>query len=136
MATVTTAGESESDSDDSDSDTDSKSNVDDFDNNVAAVTGDTPSTFDDEPPEPEDEDDDVVKEEDEVEAIPNALHQSIRAQPARAAKQGVTYSTINVKQHPVHDDCDPRVVGKCIHTMNHSFVQTYSLKAGLSKFKD
>ena len=127
VATVTTAGESESDSeDDSDSDTNSDSDDDELDDDIAAVTGDTPGTFDDKAPEPE--------PEEEVEAIPNAP--PVRAQPARAAKQGVTYSALNVKQHPVHDDCDPRVVGKYIHTMNHSFIQTYSLKAGLRKFKD
>ena len=129
VATVTTAGESESDSeDDSNSDTDSDSDDDELDDDIAAVTGDTPGTFDDKAPEPE--------PEEEVEEIPNAPHRPIRAQPARAAKQGVTYSALNVEQHPVHDDCDPRVVGKYIHAMNHSFIQTYSLKAGLRKFKD
>ena len=129
VATVTTAGESESDSeDDSDSDTDSDSDDDDLDDDIAAVTGETPGTFDDEAQEPE--------PEEEVEEIPNVPHRTIRTQPTRAAKQGVTYSALNVEQHPVHDDCDPRVVGKYIHAMNHSFIQTYSLKAGLRKFKD
>ena len=129
VATVTTAGESESDSeDDSDSDTDSDSDDDELDDDIAAITSTTPGTFDNEATEPE--------PEEEVEEIPNAPHQPMRAQPARAAKQGITYSALNVEQHPVHDDCDPRVVGKYIHAMNHSFIQTYGLKAGLRKFKD
>ena len=136
VETVTAAGESESDSDDSDSDSESESDDDDFNDDIAAITGDTPGTVNDEPPEPEDEDDDDVEEEEEVEEIPNVLHRPIRAQPARAAKQGVTYSTVNVEQHPVHDNCDPRVVVKYIHAMNHSFIQTYSLKASTHKFKD
>ena len=129
VATVTTAGESKSDSeDDSDSDTDSDSDDAEFDDDIAALAGDTHGTFD------EAQEEDNVEEE--VEEIPNVPHQPVRAQPARAAKQGVTYSALNVKQHPVHDDCDPRVVGKYIHAMNYSFIQTYSLKAGLRKFKD
>ena len=68
VATITTAGESESDSDDSNSDTDSDSDEDKFDNDIAAITGDTPGTFDDKAPEPEDEDDDVGEEE--VDEIP------------------------------------------------------------------
>ena len=74
--------------------------------------------------------------EEEVDKILNVPHQPIRAQPARATKQGITYSTLNVEQYTVHDDCDPGLVGKYIHAINHSFIQTYSLKAGLRKFKD
>ena len=71
VATITTAGESESDSDDSDSDTDSDSDEDEFDNDITAVTGDTPGTFDDEALKPEDKDDDVKEEEvDEILNLP------------------------------------------------------------------
>ena len=111
---------------------DSDSDENELDDDITAITGDIPGTFDDEAPEPKPEDD----VEEEVDEILNVPHQPIRAQPARAAKQGVTYSALNVEQHPVHNDCDPRVVGKNIYAMNHSFIQTYSLKASLRKFKD
>ena len=45
------------------------------------------------------------------------------------------YSTTNVQtQEIITSTVNPRVVARYIHALNHSFIQTYSLKKAIKKF--
>ena len=99
---MTTAGESESDPDEYNYDPDSHSGSDDdndFNDGIAATTGDTPGDFDVEPMEGDEINEDVDDDEEIEEEIPDVPHQQLRAQPRRAANNpGLTHSAVNAKQ--------------------------------------